>query len=356
MYTFEASEEKEKEYLSKLVELALLVSFKERNYFEITAVRCLLREIIVNKVLYPTIEMLSDPDYLNRKLIAQLETKEKPKISVSSVSSYEDLIKTIKSSKSVPELKQIYSNIMNELLQATISSNLRFNASSAELMDSQMGLPSPSLASSTLISGGPASFYAFFSEMKTIDPQHHSSNKHSDPKQHAVNDLKIHIKRMRKAQQLCERRLKNQNLGDEESIDSRLKNIRVLPFESIINLSRVQANLIKFLENDGSDALIRFWIDVDKLKRMTNTKRKYELANRIYDNYLKPYDSPVRDEIGKELNRSMQQFIIGNNVSNCFSTLNYFTYITPLSRPRSVSTWHKIRLRVSLSLIIGPRF
>ena len=77
---------------------------------------------------------------------------------------------------------------------------------------------------------------------------------------------------------------------------------------------------MKFLEHDGSDALLRFWLDVEKLKKfnLTNIKRKYELANGIYENYLKKYDSPVRDEIGKDSFKSMQLFLLGNNVRYYF--------------------------------------
>ncbi len=61
--------------------------------------------------------------------------------------------------------------------------------------------------------------------------------------------------------------------------------------------------------------MLRFWIDVEKLKQpLINIRKKYELANKIYENYLKSYDSPVRDEIGKDLVKSMQLFLIGNNV------------------------------------------
>jgi hypothetical protein len=83
----------------------------------------------------------------------------------------------------------------------------------------------------------------------------------------------------------------------------------------VIRSSEGQINFLKFLEPDGSDRLLRFWIDVEKLRQnFVNIGKKYELANKIYENYLKSYDSPVRDEIGKDLVKSMQLFLIGNNV------------------------------------------
>ena len=92
-----------------------------------------------------------------------------------------------------------------------------------------------------------------------------------------------------------------------------------MPFDSIIQSTQGQISFLKFLEPDGSDNLLRFWIDVEKLKQHSaNIRRKYELANRIYENYLKKYDSPVRDEIGKDLVKSMQLFLIGNSVCQTF--------------------------------------
>ena len=89
-----------------------------------------------------------------------------------------------------------------------------------------------------------------------------------------------------------------------------------------MNSKFFQEKFLKFLERDGSDALLRFWIDVEKLKKfnLTNIKKKYELAHSIYDNYLKKYDSPVRDEIGKDSYKLMQLFLLGNNVN----ILGYF--------------------------------
>ena len=76
------------------------------------------------------------------------------------------------------------------------------------------------------------------------------------------------------------------------------------------------------MEPDGSDALLRFWIDVEKMKHKSlNIRKKYELANRIFENYLKSYDSPVRDEIDKDLLKSMKLFLIGNSV--CIHCLDF---------------------------------
>jgi hypothetical protein len=257
-------------------------------------------------------------------------------------STYEDLVKIIKLSKNVDELKQIHYKIMNEIMQSTIISNfkdLKLAETSNNSLLNSSSLPSTGLnpMSSAIISGGSASFYAFFSDIRAIDHQSestvtlHGSGGNSNMNKSQPNldkisktevlrsgDLKPYIKKLRHAKMLCERRLKNQNLNEEESneikFENKLKNLKVLPFESVIHLAKVQTSFVRFLENDGSDALLRFWIDVEKFKKLSNVKRKYELANQIHENYLKNFDSPVRDEIGKELYKSMQSFLLGNSV------------------------------------------
>jgi hypothetical protein len=87
-----------------------------------------------------------------------------------------------------------------------------------------------------------------------------------------------------------------------------------LPIDVVLNSTKGLKAFLKYLEHDGSDRLLRFWIDVEKLSKI-NVKKKYEYANKIYEIYLNTYDSPVRDEIGKSLNKSIQLFLIGNNVN-----------------------------------------
>ena len=102
---------------------------------------------------------------------------------------------------------------------------------------------------------------------------------------------------------------------------------KIFPIDLVIESKNGQRLFMKYLEQDGSDQLLRFWIDVEKLKTI-NIRKKYELANKIYENYLKNYDSPVRDEIGKSVCKSMRLFLIGNSVNfkyiNCSIRPKYF--------------------------------
>jgi hypothetical protein len=346
---FEAGQERECEYLRNVIEIFIVNAFGEKVYLRNGAIRSLVREILVNKVVYPSIELIADPDYLNRKVLDYLRSREKLRSTLSTLfteaSTYEELVKVIKVSKNVDELKQVHYKIMNEIMQSTIISNFK----DLKLAETSGVASSPAAASSSapskplssaIISGGSASFYAFFSDIKSIDHFDPNANVNSNVQRAQPNvdkvsktellrsgDLKSYIKRLRHAKMLCEMRLKNQNLNDEESnelkFENKLKNLKVLPFQSAIHLAKVQTSFIKFLENDGSDALLRFWIDVEKFRKLSNIKRKYELAKKIHENYLKNYDSPVRDEIGKDLHKSMQLFLLGDSVS--FFRLFFFS-------------------------------
>ena len=64
-------------------------------------------------VLKPLVEVLSDPDYINRMLLSQLEQREQQaehhKKAYTYAASYEDFIKLISSSSDVDFLKQLRS-------------------------------------------------------------------------------------------------------------------------------------------------------------------------------------------------------------------------------------------------------
>ena len=183
--------------------------------------------------------MISDPDYLNRKLINHLTSRESQRNSLNNLfteaSTYEDLIKIIKSCKSVDELKQIYYKIMNEIMESTIISNFK----DLKLAESNNGtesqpptMPTNSHMSSAIINGGASSFYAFFSDIKSIDDNEAGSgtviintsvtssksqnklDKLSKTELLRSGDLKPYIKKLRSAKLLCENRLRNKNLNN----------------------------------------------------------------------------------------------------------------------------------------------
>nr|XP_020017140.1 sorting nexin-25-like isoform X1 [Castor canadensis] len=75
------------------------------------SLRTMLAEILTRKVLKPVVELLSNPDYINQMLLAQLEYREQMnehhKRAYTYAPSYEEFIKLINSNSDVDFLKQL---------------------------------------------------------------------------------------------------------------------------------------------------------------------------------------------------------------------------------------------------------
>ncbi|MGH0147175.1 UNVERIFIED_CONTAM: hypothetical protein FKN15_041512 [Acipenser sinensis] len=109
---------------SRLLMLYLLPSKDVRS----RSLRVVLAEVFATKVLKQMVEVLSDPDYINRMLLAQLELREQVnehhKKAYTYAPSYEEFIKLISGSSDVEFLKQLRYQIVVEVIQATTISSL----------------------------------------------------------------------------------------------------------------------------------------------------------------------------------------------------------------------------------------
>ncbi|WAQ97897.1 SNX25-like protein [Mya arenaria] len=104
------SEESELNYLRKVSE-ALLLVLLPRYYAKSPPIRHLLREVMATTVLKPSIELLCDPDYLNIKLLAYIEYREKlsedTRRTYTYAATYEDFVKMIRKCEDIEHLKQL---------------------------------------------------------------------------------------------------------------------------------------------------------------------------------------------------------------------------------------------------------
>ncbi|KAH0616139.1 hypothetical protein JD844_027034 [Phrynosoma platyrhinos] len=91
------------------------------------SLRIVLAEILASKVLKPMVELLSDPNYINQMLLAQMEYREQVnehhKRAYTYAPSYEEFIKLINSNSDVEFLKQLRYQIVVEIVQATTISS-----------------------------------------------------------------------------------------------------------------------------------------------------------------------------------------------------------------------------------------
>lgn len=118
------SQEKELKFLRKSTEAILCVCLP-REYLDCTPVRVLIREFIVCHILYPTINKLCEPDYINQKLLTYL-IKREAEMKSSTVrylysQTYEDFITHIQKCEDVNQLSQIRHSIITDIMQVSYS-------------------------------------------------------------------------------------------------------------------------------------------------------------------------------------------------------------------------------------------
>ena len=124
------SEEKELAFLKKVSQLLTRV-LVPKYYLAVSPLKHLLIEVITNSVLYRTIDLLSDPDYLNTKIIEVIKStqeesnKNQSKTKYAFAETYDEFVDLIKKTNSVEELKRIRYFIVTEIMQATAINNLK---------------------------------------------------------------------------------------------------------------------------------------------------------------------------------------------------------------------------------------
>lgn len=127
MSSYLANDEKEIEFLKKICEIVMILLLP-RGY-SICPLKNLLCEIIAFKAFYSTIKIITNPDYINQKIVEGIQTRLASiafsRRSYEYANSFKDFIKIIEESSSVDELLQIRSSIINDLMQATTTQNLQ---------------------------------------------------------------------------------------------------------------------------------------------------------------------------------------------------------------------------------------
>lgn len=144
------SEEKELEFLRKISEIMII--FLLPKGYSLSPLKNLLSEILAYKIFYPTIKLLTSPDYINQKLVQYIETR----LAVAAISkrsyeyaaSFEDFLKMINATTNLDELLSIRTSIVNDIMQATTMQTLQ-RAKGLDLdSDDSSGLSKSEIAAS----------------------------------------------------------------------------------------------------------------------------------------------------------------------------------------------------------------
>uniref|UniRef100_A0A8C1SB11 Sorting nexin 25 n=1 Tax=Cyprinus carpio TaxID=7962 RepID=A0A8C1SB11_CYPCA len=282
---------------ARLLMLRLLPARDARS----RSLRLLLVEVVATKVLKPLVDVLSDPDYINCMLLAQLEHREQVnehhKKAYTYAPSYEEFIKLISSSSDIQFLKQLRYQIVVEIIQATTISSI------------------PQLKRQKDSKGKEAA--ALKADMLR------------------ARNMKRYINQLTVAKKQCEKRIRllggpnyeQQEDGAQDEGDGP-QGQRILQFEEIMSNAMYRGHFRVYMERVDKRALISFWELVEMLKS-ANKNEVAQLVGEIYQNFfVESREIPVEKALYKEI----QQTLVGNKGTNVFHRIQGDVYETMKER------------------------
>lgn len=252
--------------------------------------RCCLTEVITTKVLKPLVEVLSDPDSINRMLLSQLEQREQQaeqqKKAYTYAASYEDFIKLISTSTDVNFLKQLRYQIVVEIIHATTISSLPQLKKQKE----RKGKESAAMKADLL----------------------------------RARDMKRYINQLTVAKKQCEKRIRllggpNYENSEEGGADDgdEPQSQKILQFDDIMCNPGYREHFRVYMERVDKRALISFWELVETLK----TANKNEVPQIVGEIYQKFFVESREIPVEKFLLKEIQQSLVGNRGTQVFVRL-----------------------------------
>ncbi|KAM9377596.1 sorting nexin-25 isoform 2-T2 [Pholidichthys leucotaenia] len=283
------SPESELVFLRCVSRILLLCLLPEKDAKSHT-LRCCLTEVITTKVLKPLVEVLSDPDSINRMLLSQLEKREQQaeqqKKAYTYAASYEDFIKLISTSTDVNFLKQLRYQIVVEIIHATTISSLP----QLKKQKDRKGKESAAMKADLL----------------------------------RARDMKRYINQLTVAKKQCEKRIRllggpnyenNEDGGADDGDEPQSQ--KILQFEDILFNPGYREHFKVYMERVDKRALISFWELVETLK----TANKNEVPQIVGEIYQKFFVESREISVEKFLLKEIQQSLVGNRGTQVFVRL-----------------------------------
>ncbi|XP_068388395.1 sorting nexin-25 isoform X4 [Eschrichtius robustus] len=258
------------------------------------SLRIMLAEILTAKVLKPVVELLSNPDYINQMLLAQLEHREQMnehhKRAYTYAPSYEEFIKLINSNSDVEFLKQLRYQIVVEIIQAT-------TISSFPQLKRHKGKETAAMKADLL----------------------------------RARNMKRYINQLTVAKKQCEKRIRI--LGGpayDQQEDGALdegegpQSQKILHFEDILASTSYREHFRTYMERMDKRALMSFWESVEYLKN-ANKNEIPQLVGEIYQNF---FVESKEISVEKSLYKEIQQCLVGNKGIEVFCKIQGDVYET----------------------------
>lgn len=289
------SRDRELDFLGKIAEL-IVAFLLPPSYSRCPATRTILRDVLAHHVLFFAIDTLTDPDFINRSILAFLDEDKHHTTSVllqeqhrqglpkleafMHANSYQDFLSAISTSMDVDALKQIRFNILAEIVQATTLDNL-------------------------------------------------SSAKISNESSSSDTRLRNYVSQLVKAKTVCEKRLgelgcdpystNTKDMVDHNHHDIDVERKSNLSFKAIMNSAFTRRYFYTYLEPRGQQDLLGLWAAVEELKEADRTLW-HQLATEIFYTYISrgPSKSNNNIRVSKAALKRIEAFLMGDSGPQVF--------------------------------------
>lgn len=283
--------DKELNFLRQVCEVLLCVCLP-RDLLECTPVRVFIREYLTCRIFQPTVDMICEPDYINRKLLAYLNKREEnvergKKPLAYKYKDFEDFMNEIRKCEDVEELQTLRQQVITDLIQARAVYKMKHSHTTG-FHGKQFPIPIPAEKLKVLMG----------------------------------RDLELYIRQLGTAKARCDRQLRKVGFEEyEEDTTTSLAGMEAqqnrkplgIPFETIMKNEVTRMYLLRFLEVCGCSHLLVFWISVENLKQDSKgTSLQKELV-KIYEQYLDPL-SLETIYADQDLVRPIQEFVSGERL------------------------------------------
>ncbi|SPP89957.1 blast:Sorting nexin-25 [Drosophila guanche] len=267
-----SDEAMEMEFLRKLCEI-MVILLLPRGY-SLPPLKMLLSEILSYKIFFPMINMLTAPDYINQKVVQNIEARlaaaAMNKRSYEYAASFEDFLKIINNSGSLEELSLIRKSIVNDLMHATTMQNLQ--------------------------------------RAKGLDPDHEDHSLSKSELTAAVR-LKRYVRQLILAKAECEKNLAKFGCNGNYSSDIDLT------LEEILNTTVGRRFFTLFLEPLKASALVGFYLSVEEIKH-AHKSAIHQLGTEVFYTYIRVPKSEI--QIDKHDRKLIETFLLGDAEPDIF--------------------------------------
>ncbi|XP_047022954.1 sorting nexin-25 isoform X1 [Helicoverpa zea] len=269
-------------YLRQISEL--IIMFLMPRCYSLAPATHLMREILACKVLQPAIDLVTEPDYINQKIIQYLEAqKEVDAMHVRTheyAKTFEDYIRLINSCNNVDTLKRLRYDIVTQIMQATTLQNVK----RAKGVDIEV--------------------------IEKSGSQNVSRQQIADAKK-----LKRYINQLTIAKAECETALRKLGWdGAFPTVESDSK-VKTLPLHKIMESVTGRRYLAMFLETMCSQGLVGFWMAVEELRHSPRSSW-HQLGAEIFYTYIRSPSAEIK--VDKDTRKRMEAFLLGDKGPEVF--------------------------------------